>query len=69
MLANIVLNEAKTKLRPSGRNCPTQGPGKSVSFDFLGLSQFVSRAPQGRHEETDAVTPHVRFCEPKYSNE
>jgi hypothetical protein len=45
----LELNEAKAKLHPFGRNCPPRGPGKSVGFDFLGLTHFVSRDRQGRY--------------------
>jgi group II intron reverse transcriptase/maturase len=45
----LELNEAKTHLYAFGRNCPPRGPGKSASFDFLGLTHFVSRDRQGRY--------------------
>jgi hypothetical protein len=45
----LELNDAKTRLHPFGRNCPPRGPGKSASFDFLGLTHFVSRDRQGRY--------------------
>ena len=45
----LELNEAKTTLHRFGRSCPPRGPGKSESFDFLGLSHYVSRDRQGRY--------------------
>jgi RNA-directed DNA polymerase len=45
----LELNEAKTQLIRFGRNYPASGPGKSDSFDFLGLTHIAGRDRKGRY--------------------
>jgi group II intron reverse transcriptase/maturase len=45
----LELNKAKTKLIRFGRRYPPKGPGKSESFDFLGLTHFVGKDRCGRY--------------------
>ncbi len=45
----LELNKAKTKLYRFGRNHPPKGPGRSESFDFLGLTHFVGKDRSGRY--------------------
>ncbi len=45
----LELNQAKTKLCRFGRKHPRKGPGRSESFDFLGLTHFVRKDRNGRY--------------------
>ena len=45
---DLELNKAKTKLNRFGRKYPPKGPGRSESFDFLGLTHFVGKDRSGR---------------------
>ncbi len=45
----LELNQAKTRLVRFGGNYPPNGPGKSDTFDFLGLTHIAGRDRTGRY--------------------
>jgi hypothetical protein len=45
----LSLNEAKTRLLRFSRHDPPRGPGRSETFDFLGLTHIAGRDRKGRY--------------------